>query len=366
MRIKISLSLALFSLLVAISPAFAQAPTASAGTGKIHGHVQDPATTPMANAQVQLSTDGKDAKYTFTTNANGDYTGSGVAAGTYFATLYQTPGKAVFQIPNVKIVAGQDTTQDFDLSSPAYMNTLPPDQRKAIEEAIKKNASIIQANKGIAHLNGMLKEARSDIQNHKFDDAATLMQQATQQSPNTSLLWLAYGEAQNGQKKYSDAITSLQKAIDLEKASSKPNAQVQAAANNALGEAYASSNKIPEATAAYDAAAAATPADAGMYYTNETIVLSRTSDADATVAAANKAIAADPSKPIPYYLKGQALVSKATVDPKTQKITPPPGCVEAYQKYLQLDPNGQFAAQTKQILAELTGGGDTGGGKHKR
>ena len=40
---------------------------------------------------------------------------------------------------------------------------------------------------------------------------------------------------------------------------------------------------------------------------------------DATVAAADKAIAADPTKPIPYYLKGQALIGKATVDPKTGK-----------------------------------------------
>ena len=35
MRLKISLPLALFSLLVALSPAFAQAPAASAGTGKV-------------------------------------------------------------------------------------------------------------------------------------------------------------------------------------------------------------------------------------------------------------------------------------------------------------------------------------------
>jgi len=90
-----------------------------------------------------------------------------------------------------------------------------------------------------------------------------------------------------------------------------------------------------------------------MYYQNETIVLARTGQTDATVQAADKAIAADPNRPIPYYLKGQALVSKATMDPKTQKIVAPPGCEEAYQKYLQLDPNGQFAPEAKQILASL-------------
>jgi hypothetical protein len=90
-----------------------------------------------------------------------------------------------------------------------------------------------------------------------------------------------------------------------------------------------------------------------MYYQNETIVMQRIGQTDATVASADKAIAADPKRPIPYYLKGQALISKATVDSKTGKIVAPPGCQEAYQKYLELDPTGPFAADAKQVLTEM-------------
>jgi hypothetical protein len=72
------------------------------------------------------------------------------------------------------------------------------------------------------------------------------------------------------------------------------------------------------------------------------------------VAAADKAIAADPKRPIPYYLKGQALIGKATLDTKTGKIDAPPGCQEAYQKYLELDPTGPFAADAKQVLTEMS------------
>ena len=50
-------------------------------TAKIHGHVQDPANAPIANGQVILSTDGKTALYTFTTDANGDYKGEGINPG---------------------------------------------------------------------------------------------------------------------------------------------------------------------------------------------------------------------------------------------------------------------------------------------
>ena len=97
-------------------------------------------------------------------------------------------------------------------------------------------------------------------------------------------------------KEVGRCAVSLKKALDLDTNSKKPNPEVEAADNNALGEVYANSNKIPDATASYDAAAKLQPSNAGMYYTNETIVLSRTGQTDATIAAADKAIAADPNK----------------------------------------------------------------------
>ena len=39
------------------------------------------------------------------------------------------------------------------------------------------------------------------------------------------------------------------------------------------------------------------------------------------------------------------------MDPKTNKLVAPPGCMEAYQKYLQLAPDGPYAGEVKGILA---------------
>ena len=233
------------------------------------------------------------------------------------------------------------------------MNKLPPEQKKALEEAKKKNAEINKENQSVGKLNDLLKQARADNAAKKYDDAATAMLQATTLKPDAAVLWLELGIAQTGQKKYDDALVSLKKALDLDTNSKKPNPDVEAADDNALGEVYANTNKIPDATAAYDAAAKLQPANAGMFYTNETIVLSRAGQTDATIAAADKAIAADPNKAIAYYLKGQALISKATVDPKTQKIVAPPGTADAYNKYLELAPNGPMAPEAKSILAEI-------------
>jgi len=61
---------------------------------------------------------------------------------------------------------------------------------------------------------------------------------------------------------------------------------------------------------------------------------------DESAAAADKAIAADSQRADAYYIKAQALIPKATVDSKTQKIVAPPGTVEAYEAYLALAPTG--------------------------
>lgn len=340
-------------------PAGAQ--SGGAMSGKIHGQVLNPTGSPMTDGTVSLYLGGMtspnvEAKYTLPVDANGNYKGDNVAAGTYTIAYRQpdTPkDKVVDQIDNVKVEAGQDTDQNIDMSRPEYIAKLTPEQRKALEEVKTKNAAVMKENAQIKNLNADLNTARTDRNNKDFQGAVALMQRDVAIKPDEPLLWVELGEAQLGLKQYSDAETSLQKAITLEQAAKKPNVDVEGAAGNSLGEALADEGKIPDAQAAYDAAAKANPPQAGMFYQNEAIVMSRAGKIDETVAAADKAIAADPNRPIPYYLKGQALINKATVDPKTQKIVAPPGCAEAYQKYLDLQPNGPFAADAKSVLAEL-------------
>jgi tetratricopeptide (TPR) repeat protein len=322
-------------------------------TGKVHGHVQDPLGVAMPNIEVQLSTDGQTAKYTFTTDANGDYKGDGVAPGTYFFTLLNADKKPADQFHDVKVTAGGDTQQDFDLSRPDYIAKMSPEQKKELEEAKAKNASINKENAVIKNLNADLVKAREDNKDKNYADADALMTKDTAAKPDAAVLWVELGKAQEGEKKYDDSATSLKKAIDTDAASKKPNLDVEAAAENTLGEVLATENKVPDSQAAYESAVKDDPKGAAMYYGNEAIMMDRLGNVDATVAAADKAIAADPTKPIPYYLKGKALINKATVDPKTQKIVAPPGCAEAYQKYLELDPNGPFSADAKSILQEM-------------
>jgi hypothetical protein len=356
-KTKIWLALALAAAVMPFAAPSLSAQDAGAAGGKAHGHVQDPAGIAIPNVNVEVSTDGKTAKYTFKTDTNGDYKADGIAPGTYIFTLMNGEGKPADQFRDVKITAGTDTLQDFDLTRADYVSKLTPEQKKQLEEVRAKNAAALKENSVIKNLNGDLTKARQDNHDKNFTESEALMTKDTTAKPDAAVLWVELGIAQKGLKKNDDAVTSLQKAVQLDNASGKPNPEVEAAANDALGEVLASQGKIPDAQAAYDAAAKAAsikdPKGAAIHYGNEAIMMDRAGNVDATVAAADKAIAADPTRPIPYYLKGKALINKATVDPKTQKIVAPPGCAEAYQKYLELDPNGQFAADAKSILAEM-------------
>ena len=104
---------------------------------------------------------------------------------------------------------------------------------------------------------------------------------------------------------------------------------------------------------AYDNAAKADPPKAGMYLLNEAVTLYNAGKIDDSAVAADKAIAADPNSANAYYIKGQSLVQKASVDSKTQKVTVPPGCVDAYQHYLAIAPDGPHAAEVKEVLTGI-------------
>ncbi len=349
--------------MAAATPAHAQstapAPAAaSTTTAKIHGHAQDPLYQPVTDGKVEITTDGKTALYTFPTNATGDYTGADIKPGTYSVELVgpikdktgkMTDGIMDYQ-QNVKFTAGGDAQVDFDMSREAYVSKLPAEIQKQIAATRKANASAQQENGKIKNVNKLITDARAARTAKNFDQAIALDTQATQAKPDVGLTWYELGDSNLAAKKYDAAVTSYKKALEVMTTEKTPKPEVLAAANNNLGEALAKSGKVSDATAAYEAAAKADPTQAGKYYGNEAIVLFKTGQGDPAAAAADRAIAADPTKPIPYYIKGWALVQHATVDPKTNKIELPPGCADAYHKFLSMEPTGPLADDAKSIL----------------
>ena len=192
-----------------------------------------------------------------------------------------------------------------------------------------------------------------EIKTAKYTDIQSVMTKDTGLKPDEPLLWNNLAFAQAGLKEYDEAIANYKKSIDMESASKKPRLPVIAAAQAGLGEIYARTGKVSDANAAYDAAAKADPANAALNLRNEAVIFYQENNGPAQVAAADEAIKIDPNQAILYYIKGQGLIQNATVDPKNpSKIVLPPDCTAAYQKYLDLAPDGPYANEVASILPQ--------------
>jgi tetratricopeptide (TPR) repeat protein len=385
-------------LAFALLPALAQTPAPAAPTGptgKIHGHVTNPTGAPQAGGTISLLSAGvasgpglaaaSNERATATVDADGAY--SIQAAPGNYTLVYRTPGmtpdKVADKVEKVTVVLNQDTAQDVDMSRKEYIDALPAEQRKQLEDLKAKNSVALKANEVIKNLNADLKTVTQDIKDAdtaaetakqtlgasapkadvdakvteiktaKYTEVETLMTKDSQLRPTESILFAQLGQAQVGLKKYDDAIVSFKKVLELESTKKTPSPAIQGLANSGLGEIYARTSKIQDASDAYDAAAKVDPTKAAFYLTNEAKIFYQTNQSDAQVAAADKAIAVDPNQAVLYYLKANGLVGKTTQDEKTKKLVPPPGCMEAYQKYLQLAPDGPYAKDVKDILASF-------------
>jgi tetratricopeptide (TPR) repeat protein len=238
-------------------------------------------------------------------------------------------------------------------------------------------------------VNAAVVAARTATKVTHYADAEALMLQVTSSRPELVVPWVELGLAQLGLKKYPEAENCFKMAISTDQQAARSGDTYQQTAGGdavdglaptstrvsgdmathteritkqrqpdvlgtayaSLGEIYIHEAKFAEAQSAFDKAAQSNPAQEGAYRESEAIFFYQVGDADAQLVAAEKAIAAEPTRAKPYFFKAQALVSKATVDSQTQKMVLPSSCADAYRKYLQLEPKGQFAADAQGILA---------------
>lgn len=358
-----------------VPPVFAQA------TGTVKGVCKEMDGKPIVGANLEWANTDNGRKYNLKTNNKGEYFSLGIEPGKYKVTLTKD-GKQLDQVSNFPVGA-DEAVLDFDLkksqAEAAQQKGISAEQLKQMQEAQAKNAKEAGTVKA---LNEKLSAANTAMQTGDFETAVNTLNEATQMDPTRDLLWARLGDAHLSSapkqtdtaekaKRYGDAVSDYQKAIDLKKqtmaTSQKPDdAKVLAAYYNNLGQAEAKTGQLDESVKAYDQAAQLNPPGAAQYYYNQGAVLTNSGKVDEANAAFDKAIAADPTKADAYYQKGVNLINKATTDPKTGKVIPAPGTAEALNKYLELQPTGQFADGAKGMLQYIGSSIETSYGTKKK
>lgn len=349
-RIAIFLVVAIMAVLTA--SAIAQNVTAAKGTCKGEDG------KPIVGATVELISLDNGRKFTLKTNNRGEYYSMGLSSGNYKITLTGTDGKLIYFLNNAPMKLGADNIYDIDMAKEKVANA----KASGVSEAqIKENERIAKSNEKIHGLNALLAQATQQRKDGKYDEAVATMEQAIAQDQTHDVVYGALGESYLGAKKYPEAETAFNKAIELAPATSK---SVGGYHNN-LARALIKQNKIEPAMAEYDKAAQRDPAGAGMYYFNEGATLTNMGKVDDANLAFDKAIAADPTYADAYYQKGLNLLGKATLS-KDGKMVPAPGTTEALNKYIELSPSGPFAQPAKDLLASLGASVQTSYGTQKK
>jgi tetratricopeptide (TPR) repeat protein len=374
MQRSILLVLVIALAAICVPPVFGQA------TGSVKGVCNDASGYPITGATVEWFSQETGRKYTLKTNNKGEYFSLGIAPGKYKVTLMKD-GQQIFNFNNVP-VSVDEAVLDFDMKKEQQQGAQaagvsPEELKRRQEDAAKVN----KENTTVKSLNEKLAAANTATTAGDFDTAIATLTEATQLDPTRDLIWFKLGDAYRSSaikqtdsaekaKRFDSAVQDYQKAIELkakanETATAKnPDAPKQLAAYyNNLAEAYAKSGKTDDAVKAYTQAAATDPTSAAQYYFNMGAIMTNTGKVDEAIAAFDKSIAADPNRADSYYWKGVNMMGKATL--KGDKMVAPDGTAEAFNKYLELQPTGQFADPAKQMLASIGATVETNFGKKK-
>jgi tetratricopeptide (TPR) repeat protein len=331
-RIAIFLFLAIMTVFTV--NAVAQPTTKAKGVCKdVNGKI-------IVGATVELYNVENGRKISLKTDNRGEYYSLGLPPGHYNIRLIGTDGKLIFSLNGVPMNLDDDNIHDIDLSKEKTAG-VSEEQRKANEKAKKES----EKNHG---LNLLLNQAAQQKKDGKFDEAVATMEQAVAQDQTHDVVYFSLGDAYLGAKKYPEAETALNKAIEL----APPTSKSIGGYHNSLAQALLKQNKTDPAMAEYDKAAQLDPANGGMYFFNEGAVLTNQGKVDEANKAFDKAIAADPARAEAYYQKGLNLLGKATLG-KDGKMVPAPGTAEALNKYLELLPDGKYAQPAKDLLASI-------------
>jgi len=230
---------------------------------------------------------------------------------------------------------------------------MSPEQKAAMEKAMKDREQSLAKNKA---LNDAFNGGMEALKTQQYDAAVASFTKATEMDPKQHVVWANLAEAYFGQAKSKTGggqaglmnigFEAYGKALEL-----KPD---DAGYHNNYALALARGKKFPEAQAELTKAAQMDPPNAGRYYYNLGALLVNNSQLEPAGEAFKKAIEADPSYADAYYQYGIYLISKAKTDDKGV-VTPEAGTKEAFEKYLQLKPNGPYAESANGMLAMISG-----------
>jgi tetratricopeptide (TPR) repeat protein len=363
-------ALVVLVLLLASRPSAAQ----TYRTGEIKGTVTD-SSKPLAGATVVLGNVYAGKNFKIKTDDFGGFAIADAPYGYYEVEVVSAEGERLLeeQISIMPAGSARTATVKIDVSQSKTTSTPPNDPEtfggiRTLPEPNNKNKrergkEIQKQNERISEMNTLILQANAAMLEKRWQDALAPLQELTGIEPDNWEYFFELGNAQYGLGQYQEAIGSYEtgilnagdvsgideKTADAESVRKKNDASRML---NNEGVAYDKLHKTKQAIEAYTKSAALA-ADPSLAYFNLCVMQYNLKNVEGTLTACDKAISVDPGKAEAYYFKG-ALLVYVNQPAATGKVSPPPtGTVETLKKYLELAPDGEHAAEVREMLNYL-------------
>ena len=344
---------------------------ALAQTSSLEGDVKGPDGKPLKDALIKLERTDIKGAYKVKSDKKGHWFHAGLPLGTYTISC-EVDGKVVDTVKGVRTRLGDPLPVNFDLQKMAQKQQamakavetgtvtaeqsreMSKEEKAAMEKVAKERAAALSKNK---ELNDAFNEGMENLKSKNYPASIAGFEKAVVMDPNQFVIWgnmaeayTAYAATLQGPEKEAattKSFAAFSKAIEL-----KPD---DAGFHNNYALALARAKKFTEAEAELDKAAVIDPTGAGKYYFNLGAVLTNNNLGEAASSAFKKATEKDPNYAEAHYQYGVSLAAKVTMTPDG-KMVPPPGMREAFEKYIELSPNGPNADGAKGMLAGMQAG----------
>jgi len=329
------------------------------------GQVLDRQGNPMAGVTVVFKLEGYGNAYEVKTDDEGKFTHAGLRLGVYNFSVLNPTGRTLVEGFRWRLTMSEEPVViDFREFVPKEDPEAAARRKKAEEEAVKFENMKEHFDLGLAAFNeakllqdeiqrtpadqrGPKQEKLAQLQQTAITEYQAAEKAAPEKDPNVHKVLANLAQSYEMAEEYEKAAGAWSKAITLR--------STEAGYYMGWGTSLARLGKVDQAGAACDQAAAIEKGISATCWRNVGIILYNTNRLNEAVGPLQKATELDPKNADAWYLLAASLLAAMDFKKEGDKLIPvvQPGTAEAYQKYLELAPNGRFAADAKAGLATL-------------
>jgi tetratricopeptide (TPR) repeat protein len=346
---------------------------AAAQNTSVGGQIEAPDGKPWVDLDLTIQNTNTGQQFGVKTDKDGRYNEVGLPPGVYEITIHD-PKTKWFSYSEIRTLrANQEYDFSFNFSKTLETAQPEPQMKGEKDNKFSYEKSHFDVGVGAMYDASMLGEQlgtapadqKGPLQDRLSSDYQTaireflLAEQADSgASQNTrASIWASLGEAYVSAGQYVDAENAYQQAIALrpEAVSYQNLSEAQASSALAQTDPKEIELKLADADATCDKAAALDPAAGAACWKNIGILLSNKGDMADAIVPLKKTTQLDPNDAQAWFLLGTALLATVQTKQEGNVITSvfSPETSQAFQKCIEVDPNGPYASQAKELLDEL-------------